>query len=94
MLPWRVLLGALAALAAMARSCRAGTLREIPAADERQKPLPVYALLAESGDDHAKSFQVSCTLSQPPLAADGVGNSRRAAEQAAAEAVLDHLQER
>ncbi len=60
----------------------------------RQKPLPVYALLTESGEDHAKSFQVSCTLSQPPLEADGVGNSRRAAEQAAAEAVLERLQER
>jgi ribonuclease-3 len=60
----------------------------------RQKPLPVYALLAETGEDHAKSFQVSCTLTQPPLAAEGIGNSRRAAEQAAAEAVLDQLQER
>ena len=28
----------------------------------RQKPLPVYALLSESGDDHAKTFRVTCTL--------------------------------
>lgn len=60
----------------------------------RQKPLPVYLLLAETGEDHAKSFQVSCTLVQPPIAAEGVGSSRRAAEQAAAESVLERLQER
>ncbi|NUS39322.1 MAG: ribonuclease III [Lysobacter sp.] len=60
----------------------------------RQKPLPVYALLAETGEDHAKSFQVSCTLSQPPLVAEGVGSSRRAAEQAAAEVALEQLQDR
>lgn len=60
----------------------------------RQKPLPVYALLAESGEDHAKSFQVTCTLTQPAVAAEGIGNSRRAAEQAAAEAILELLQER
>lgn len=60
----------------------------------RQKPLPVYTLIAESGEDHAKSFEVSCTLAQPAIAAEGIGNSRRAAEQAAAEAVLELLQER
>ncbi len=60
----------------------------------RQKPLPVYTLIAESGADHAKSFEVSCTLAQPAIAAEGIGNSRRAAEQAAAEAVLELLQER
>ena len=60
----------------------------------RQKPLPVYTLLGETGEEHAKSFQVSCVLSHPPLTAEGVGTSRRAAEQAAAEAVLELLQER
>ncbi|HEY0503875.1 MAG TPA: putative dsRNA-binding protein, partial [Lysobacter sp.] len=60
----------------------------------RQKPLPVYALLAETGEDHAKSFQVTCTLAQPAIAAEGIGNSRRAAEQAAAEAILELLQDR
>lgn len=57
----------------------------------KQKPLPVYALLSESGEEHAKTFQVSCTLAQPPLATDGSGASRRAAEQAAAEAALREL---
>ena len=57
----------------------------------RQKPLPVYALLAESGEDHAKTFQVTCTLAQPPLVTDGTAGSRRAAEQIAAEAALEQL---
>jgi len=57
----------------------------------RQKPLPVYALLAESGEDHAKTFRVSCSLSQPPLSAEGEAGSRRAAEQLAADEVLRQL---
>ncbi|QDH70501.1 ribonuclease III [Marilutibacter alkalisoli] len=57
----------------------------------RQKPLPVYALLAESGEEHAKHFHVSCTLADPPLRTEGEGSSRRAAEQAAAEAALGEL---
>ncbi len=28
----------------------------------KQKPLPVYALLSESGEEHAKTFLVTCTL--------------------------------
>jgi len=54
----------------------------------RQKPLPVYELVAEGGEDHAKTFRVSCTLSAPALVTEGEGNSRRSAEQAAAEAAL------
>ena len=57
----------------------------------RQKPLPVYALLSESGEDHAKTFLVACTLQQPPLVTQGEGGSRRAAEQVAAEAALQAL---
>ena len=58
----------------------------------RQKPLPVYSLLSESGDDHAKSFRVACTLADPPLQGEGDGGSRRGAEQVAAEAVLAQIQ--
>lgn len=57
----------------------------------RQKPLPVYALLAESGEDHAKIFRVSCSLSQPPMSAEGEAGSRRAAEQLAADDMLRQL---
>ena len=57
----------------------------------RQKPLPVYELVAEGGEDHAKTFRVTCTLIQPPLLSEGEGSSRRSAEQAAAEAALAAL---
>lgn len=57
----------------------------------RQRPLPVYALVAEEGDEHARTFRVSCTLAQPELTTEGEGTSRRAAEQVAAEAALARL---
>jgi ribonuclease-3 len=57
----------------------------------RQLPLPVYALLEESGDDHDKRFRVGCTLTDPVVVSEGSGTSRRAAEQAAAEAALVQL---
>ena len=58
----------------------------------RQKPLPVYQLVAESREDPAKTFRVSCTLVQPALVTEGEGGSRRGAEQAAAEAALSALE--
>lgn len=58
----------------------------------RGKPLPLYALLEESGDDHARMFRVGCTLGEPPLHTEGAGSSRRAAEQQAAEAALRILE--
>lgn len=54
----------------------------------RQLTLPIYSLLDESGDDHAKVFRIGCLLEQPPTTTQGEGGSRRAAEQAAAEAAL------
>lgn len=60
----------------------------------RQLPLPQYELLAESGEDHAKIFLVRCSLTQPPLAAEGEAGARRAAEQQAAEAVLALIEAR
>ena len=58
----------------------------------RQKALPVYSLLSESGDEHAKVFHVACAVGEPPLRGEGSGPSRRAAEQVAAEAVLLQLE--
>ena len=58
----------------------------------RQHPLPVYALLSEDGDEHARTFRVSCSLSRPELVTEGQGMSRRAAEQVAAEAALARLE--
>jgi ribonuclease III len=57
----------------------------------RQRALPVYELVSESGDDHAKMFNVSCTIVDPNLTAVGDGSSRRNAEQAAAAALLEKL---
>lgn len=59
----------------------------------RQRPLPLYELVSESGDDHAKLFLARCSLQEPPVAAEGEGTSRRIAEQAAAAAVLEQLAE-
>lgn len=58
----------------------------------RQHPLPVYALLSEEGDEHARTFRVSCSLARPELVTEGHGSSRRAAEQVAAEAALARIE--
>jgi len=56
------------------------------------QPLPVYVLLATSGADHAKVFDVECSLPGGNMRGQGRGNSRRMAEQAAATEVLAQLQ--
>lgn len=58
----------------------------------RQKPLPAYSLIEESGEEHAKSFRVSCVLAEPPVSSEGAGHSRRAAEQDAAESALEQIE--
>ena len=58
----------------------------------RQRSLPVYALVEEGGDDHARIFRVSCTVAEPALHTEGEGSSRRAAEQQAAEAALQVIE--
>jgi ribonuclease III len=55
--------------------------------------LPVYELIGTEGDDHCKTFHVRCSLSNPLLECTGSGGSRREAEQAAAAAALQQLQE-
>lgn len=57
----------------------------------RGRPLPHYALESESGADHAKEFAVRCWLADAELSAIASGSSRRKAEQAAADAVLNAL---
>lgn len=60
----------------------------------RGLPLPTYDLTDSYGEDHAKTFDVSCTITEPePLSVEGRAGSRRAAEQDAAEAVLRRLLE-
>jgi len=60
----------------------------------RQRPLPVYTLVEESGEEHDKRFLVACALAEPPLSTEGKGSSRRAAEQDAAAAALARLEAR
>lgn len=57
----------------------------------RQKVLPSYELVSESGDDHAKHFRVRCCVVDPAVTTEGEGSSRRLAEQQAAAAALEQL---
>lgn len=47
-------------------------------------PLPGYTLLATLGRAHEQTFQVQCALESMGIQTEGVGTSRRAAEQDAA----------
>jgi ribonuclease-3 len=53
--------------------------------------LPHYTVTAIQGEAHAQSFRVECEIAQLKLATQGEGASRRAAEQAAAEAAYRKL---
>ncbi|MBS0589853.1 MAG: ribonuclease III [Proteobacteria bacterium] len=56
------------------------------------EPLPTYELVATSGADHARTFDVECRIDSRNLRTEGHGSSRRAAEQSAALAMLTSLQ--
>lgn len=58
----------------------------------RQRPLPDYELVSESGEEHARVFHVRCLLADPALETEGSGSSRRGAEQEAAAAALAQLE--
>lgn len=53
-------------------------------------PLPVYAVIAESGPDHDKTFQVEVRIGGKALAEAG-GRSKKEAEQEAARLALERL---
>lgn len=57
----------------------------------RQLDRPDYRLVEESGEPHLRSFRVACDIPALSLSTEGVGGSRRKAEQAAAEAMLGLL---
>lgn len=61
-------------------------------AQGRGLPLPRYQTLAAEGPDHAPAFTVSVTIEGQP-GATAVGTSKRVAERAAAEALLNALNE-
>ena len=57
----------------------------------RRLPLPSYRVVATSGQAHAQVFEVLCEATELGLSGTGRGRSRRAAEQEAAQQVLQHL---
>ena len=59
----------------------------------RARALPAYELLAESGEEHARHFEVACRIASPAMETRGEGTSRRAAEQQAAAAMLARLEQ-
>lgn len=54
--------------------------------------LPRYAVQKTEGEAHDQTFIVECRVDDLGIAASGTGTSRRAAEQAAAEGVLQQLE--
>ena len=58
----------------------------------RGKTLPDYQLVSVTGEDHCQQFTVGCDLPQFGLNMQGDGSSRRRAEQAAAQATLEHIE--
>jgi ribonuclease-3 len=52
----------------------------------RRLPVPEYAVASVSGEAHAQTFTIECRIPSLAIVASGDGPSRRAAEQAAAEA--------
>lgn len=58
----------------------------------RRHPLPQYRIVATRGQAHAQHFEVECAVPPLALAVLGEGRSRRAAEQAAAAALLAQLE--
>lgn len=58
----------------------------------RGLPLPVYELVATSGEEHARVFDVTCRVESLDEVFGGSAGSRRAAEQLAAERALAQLE--
>lgn len=81
-------------IAALRRSSKDAKTRLQEWLQGRGQPIPTYTLVDTHGEDHAKSFDVTCAIESPIIfSVEGRGGSRRAAEQEAAEAVLARLLE-
>ena len=57
----------------------------------KRMKLPQYHVVEIAGAAHLQTFTVECTVAEWKLSARGAGASRRAGEQAAAQAVLEQL---
>lgn len=81
-------------IAALRRSSKDAKTRLQEWLQAKGLPLPQYELVASHGEDHAKTFDVSCTISEPmAFTVEAQAGNRRAAEQDAAEIVLNQLLE-
>jgi ribonuclease III len=58
----------------------------------RKMKLPAYRVAQTLGEAHCQTFEVVCAVAELKLDTTGIGTSRRAAEQAAAQAMLQRLQ--
>lgn len=58
----------------------------------RRVPVPSYRIVATRGQAHAQTFEVEAAVPSLERTARGEGRSRRAAEQEAAQALLEQLQ--
>jgi len=58
----------------------------------RHRPLPVYSVIAESGEDHERVFRVRCLMEDSGQSVVGEGRSKRSAEQSAAGLALELVQ--
>ena len=54
-------------------------------------PVPAYRISATHGQAHAQTFEVECDVPSLQWRATGVGRSRRTAEQASAQQLLDRI---
>ena len=59
---------------------------------DRNLPLPQYAVTAVSGVPHAQLFQVACQVGAYGLTVEATGRSRKLAEQAAAHEALERIE--
>ena len=57
----------------------------------RRMKVPAYTVTATRGPAHAQEFDVQCEVSELALRSSGCGPSRRAAEQQAAQAMLERI---
>ena len=58
----------------------------------RRRPLPVYSVVAETGEDHDRVFRVRCLMEDSGESVVGEGRSKRSAEQSAASRALELVQ--
>jgi len=57
----------------------------------RHVPVPSYRIVATHGQAHAQTFEVECEVPSLDWRAQGAGRSRRQAEQASAQALLERI---